>query len=278
MTKIKKLFGGLTMTWKDVLLFAFCAGVYTGLINQVPFLKNTSFTDIAVSYEDWILFDFIIGVNCHRPLEAACKVFVFFLISQSVCFLVEIPMIGMNQALLYFKSWFVQILLTFPGGFVVYYAKKDNWLGALVTTMGAVMEAFFLAEYGSSVLHSFPGHLLTTICCILVILCFLFFLIKKPLFRWLSLAAVILVSGYVGMHDANMMYSYSGSLPGKYTSYQLKVNDGSYIDLENNGQSYTYYFYPYTVKENTITFTNDAGSSITYQVVVSNHMVDVVSQ
>ena len=42
------------MTWKSVLLFAFCAGVYTGLINQVPFLKNTSFTDIAVSYEVWI--------------------------------------------------------------------------------------------------------------------------------------------------------------------------------------------------------------------------------
>lgn len=63
MTKLRNLFGNINMTWLKVIIFSVIAGVYTGLINQVPFLSNTSFTDIAVSFECWIVFAIFIIVN-----------------------------------------------------------------------------------------------------------------------------------------------------------------------------------------------------------------------
>jgi hypothetical protein len=48
MNKLKKYFGQQHMTWTRVLLLAVITAVYTALINQVPFLKDTSFQDIAI--------------------------------------------------------------------------------------------------------------------------------------------------------------------------------------------------------------------------------------
>lgn len=79
---LKKVFGGLKMTWPVVLIFAVLAGVITALIAMfVP--DENSLHEVAVSVEAWILFAILIIVNCDKPLEAACKTFVFFLISPS---------------------------------------------------------------------------------------------------------------------------------------------------------------------------------------------------
>ena len=43
--KLSKLFGGLDMSWKHVIIFAVAIGVFVGLINQVPVLEETSFRD-----------------------------------------------------------------------------------------------------------------------------------------------------------------------------------------------------------------------------------------
>ena len=56
------LFGKLHLNWLHICLFAVTIGIYVGIINQVPFLYNTSFRDIAITYEWWVLFAVLIGV------------------------------------------------------------------------------------------------------------------------------------------------------------------------------------------------------------------------
>ena len=93
-TAVKKLFGGLNLTWPKLILFAVIAGVYTGLINQVPFLYDTSFRDIAITFDRWILFGILIIMNSKSNLDSGLKCFVFFLISQPLVYLSEVPFLG----------------------------------------------------------------------------------------------------------------------------------------------------------------------------------------
>ena len=88
MKKLSAAFGTLPMTWPVVCAFAAIIGIYVGVINQIPILYDTSFRDIAVSYEWWVLFAVLIVSNCKNAKEAGLKCLVFFLISQPVIFLV----------------------------------------------------------------------------------------------------------------------------------------------------------------------------------------------
>ena len=54
MEKIKKLFGGIDLTWKKLIIFAIATAVYTALMAIIPITKDTSFRDIAATLEDRI--------------------------------------------------------------------------------------------------------------------------------------------------------------------------------------------------------------------------------
>ena len=83
---MKKLFGGINLTWKKLIIFAVIAGVYTALMAMIPITKDTSFRDIAIMIEWWILFGIIIICNSKSPLDSALKCFVFFLIKSKIQF------------------------------------------------------------------------------------------------------------------------------------------------------------------------------------------------
>ena len=70
MKKLSAAFGSLPMTWPVVCVSAAIIGVYVGVINQIPILYDTSFRDIAVSYEWWVLFAVLIVSNCKSAREA----------------------------------------------------------------------------------------------------------------------------------------------------------------------------------------------------------------
>ena len=105
MKKLSAAFGTLPMTWPVVCAFAAIIGIYVGVINQIPILYDTSFRDIAVSYEWWVLFAVLIVSNCKNAKEAGLKCLVFFLISQPVIFLVELPSIGSDKVLYYYTKY-----------------------------------------------------------------------------------------------------------------------------------------------------------------------------
>lgn len=48
---MKILFGELKMTWLKVIVFAIIAGMYSGAVMLIPFLKETSFQDIGMTSE-----------------------------------------------------------------------------------------------------------------------------------------------------------------------------------------------------------------------------------
>ena len=76
----KGLFGGIKLTWFKVIIAAIVIGVYCGVIALIPATLNTSFRDICISFEVWILFGIVIIMNSESHKDSALKCFVFFLI------------------------------------------------------------------------------------------------------------------------------------------------------------------------------------------------------
>ncbi len=164
MKVLKKLFGGLNMTWPKLILFAVIAGVYTGLINQVPFLHDTSLTDPAIFFDRWVLCGILIIMNAKSNLDSALKCFVFFLISQPLIYLVEVPFLGWS-VMGYYRNWILWTILTFPMGFVGYYMKKNKWWGLLILAPMLVLLAGHYGGYLGQTFFSFPRHLYSAIFC-----------------------------------------------------------------------------------------------------------------
>ena len=85
-----KLFGGIDMKWWKVIVLAVASAVITFIFLVVPIFENTSFYNMGVTFEAWILLAVFIMANCKKPLESALKTFVFFLISQPLIYLFQV--------------------------------------------------------------------------------------------------------------------------------------------------------------------------------------------
>lgn len=72
---INKMYGGLNMSWRNVIFFAVGTAVLTAIIMIVPVFRGTSFELMGVAFEAWIFFAVIIMTNCKKPLESALKTF-----------------------------------------------------------------------------------------------------------------------------------------------------------------------------------------------------------
>lgn len=180
---MKKLFGGIRLTWPKLIIFAILAGVYTAVMCLIPAAKDTSFTDIAVSFEVWVLFGILIIMNSASPLDSALKCFVFFLISQPLVYLVQDFVNHSSLFQTYYRHWVVWTLLTFPMGFVGYFMKKDKWWGLLILLPMMVFVGTHYAGYLSRTMFSFPRHLLTTIFCFMTILLYPLAIFRKKNIR-----------------------------------------------------------------------------------------------
>lgn len=193
---MKKLFNDIHMSWKNVILFGLVVGIYVGCIMCVPVLDGTSFQDIGISHEWWILFALIIVTNCKKSYEAALKCFVFFLVSQPMVFIVEALFGHITWDLAfhyYFDIWFVRSLFTLPGGLIAYYVQKQNALGAIVLGIGNTLEALLGMYYGYQAFISFPHHFLTAIFCFFVIGITNLYIQKEKKNRIISIITTVLL-------------------------------------------------------------------------------------
>ena len=163
---MKKLFGGLKITWPKLILFAVICGVYTGAMAAIPATADTSFRDISISFEWWILFAILIIVNAESALDSALKVFVFFLISQPLVYLVQVPFyIDGFGIFRYYPTWFRWTLLTIPMAFVGWYMKKDKWWGLLILAPMLAFLGYHYSGFLREAVSFFPNHLLSAIFC-----------------------------------------------------------------------------------------------------------------
>ena len=163
---INKLFGGLKLTYPKVIAAAVAAAVLTAAIALIPALHYTSFIAITVTLEVWILFGILIIVNSRSNLDAALKCFLFFLISQPLVYLIQVPFSELGWTLFgYYRYWFIWTLICFPMGFVGYYMKKDKWWGYLILLPMILLTGYSYLEYFSDFQFSMPRYLLIVLFC-----------------------------------------------------------------------------------------------------------------
>lgn len=238
MKVLKKLFGGLNLTWWKLILFAVIAGVYTGLINQVPFLHDTSLTDPAIYFDRWVLCGILIIMNAKSNLDSALKCFVFFLISQPLIYLVEVPFLGWS-VMGYYRNWILWTILTFPMGFVGYYMKKNKWWGLLILMPMLVLLAFHYGGYLGQTFFSFPRHLYSAIFCAATMLIYpvAIFSEKRVRIAGVVISAVMIVALTIWtiinppVYDTDILYSGDEQGTAFDNTYQASFVDPSFGTL-----------------------------------------------
>ena len=170
MYRIKKLFGGIELTWKKLIVFAIIAGLFTAAMVILPATNDTSFEDIAVYLDVWILFGILIIMNSKSPLDSTLKCFVFFLISQPLVYLIQVPFSSLGwQIFGYYKYWFIWTLFTLPMGYIGYYMKKDKWWGLLILAPILIILGIDYSNYLGKTVYLFPHHLLSALFCAVTI-------------------------------------------------------------------------------------------------------------
>ena len=187
------------MSWPRLLIFSVAVGVYAGIISIIPALEQTSFHDIDVSTEMWVIFAFIIATNCKKSWETALKVFVFFLITQPMIFGIEmLAGLDVDMAMFYYTTnWGPKTLFTLPGGFIAFYIKKQNWLGAIILGLGCALQGIMAVAYFDMFIKNPPFHLLTIIVCVASIFVFTWCIQKDNKRRALCLVMACLASALV---------------------------------------------------------------------------------
>jgi hypothetical protein len=124
---LERVYGGLNMSWLNVILYAVATAVVTAIFLIVPVFKNTSFEFVGVTFEAWIFFAVILMANCKTPLESALKTFVFFLVSQPLIYLIQVPFSEMGWGLFgYYRTWFIWTLFTLPMAYIGWYIRKKT--------------------------------------------------------------------------------------------------------------------------------------------------------
>ena len=164
---LRKAFGGINLTWPKLILAAVIAGVFTAAMAIIPALHYTSFNAITVTFEVWILFGILIIMNSKSNLDSALKCFVFFLISQPLVYLLQVPFSWQGWGLFgYYKYWFIWTVLCLPMGFIGYYLKKGKWWGYLILLPMILLTAYSYFTYFSDFLFSRPRYILISLFCI----------------------------------------------------------------------------------------------------------------
>ena len=194
---IKKLFGEIKMTWLTVILFAIGTAIMTAVFLLIPALENTSFERMGVHFEAWILFAVIIMSNCKKPLESAFKTFVFFLISQPLIYLIQVPFSHMGWALFgYYKYWFICTLLTFPAAFIGWFITKKNWISLLILLPVLGYLTYIYVDRSSFAVNHFPYQIITALFCLAQVVLYVYVFTsniwQKLIGVFVPLAAVIM--------------------------------------------------------------------------------------
>lgn len=287
MEKIKKLFGGIDLTFGRLIIFAICSGIYTSIMALIPFLSDTSFHDIAVTFEVWILFGIIIIMNSKSARDSAIKCFVFFLISQPLVYLIQVPFSSLGFGIfVYYRYWFIFTILTIFMGYIGYYMKRDKWYSILILT-----SMLLLLGYGSyytylkELLFSFPYHLLTVLFCLITLVLYPLCIFNNKRNRVISLVIsllIIIVFTIMAFSDKKV---YNATLLAN-GSYDVIFDDNSIVYLDNDiGDVYIRYdegLMDYVIEGNfrregtvNLVLIDKNGERVVFEVNVGNDTFDI---
>ena len=244
MEKIKKIFGGINLTWTKLITFAVIVAVYTALMALIPALKDTSFHDIVVTFEVWILFGIIIIMNSKSAVDSALKCFIFFLISQPLIYLIQVPFNSLGfKIFIYYKYWFIWTVLTIPMGFIGYYMKKDKWWGILILTpILLLLGAGSYYTYLSEILFNFPYHFLTILFCLTTMILYPIYIFNNKRNKIIAfIISVLIIVLFTILAFANKKV-YNATLLASGSIENVTFNENCNVYLEKDlGEVYIRY-------------------------------------
>lgn len=280
MKALHKLFFETKMTWKRVILLAVGSAILTAAVLLIPGLKETSASYLGVTPEAWFVFALIIVLNCEKPLEAAVKTFVFFLISQPLIYLIQVPFFDRGwEIFTYYPYWLKITLLTLPGAVIAWFVKKDNLLSALILFVATGYIGVTLVASGFTVVQNFPGELIRAVFCLLEILVFIFVLLKKKRNRIvcavLTLAVIAAFSCYKLSGRADIYLS-SYELPAGHT-WEIQSTEGyiGNVEIKEHGLDILARKYSYE----TVIVVNELGEEIRlYMTYSPDGVLEIVEQ
>ena len=225
---LKKLFGGIDLNWKKLILFAIISGIYAG-IAALPFAKDTSFQEITNGYGAWILFGIIIIANSKSPIDSALKCFVFFLISQPIIYLVQVPFrqIGFSIFSYYDTSLIIRIIFTIPMGLIGYYINKRNIWSYLILLPMFIMLGIMGLTSLQSAFNNFPRYLFAPIFYFSSIIIITLGIINKKSLKALSFSLLgISVATYLILFGIKI-YEVNVDL----SEYGISLGKGSHVSM-----------------------------------------------
>lgn len=242
---MRKLFGGLNLTWPKLIIFAIIAGVYTGFMAYLPQAKDTSFADISITFEWWVLFGTIIIMNSKSNLDSGLKCIVFFLISQPLVYLVQVPFSALGWGIFqYYKGWFIWTLFTFPMGFIGYYLKKDKWWGLCILVPVMLFVGYHYMGFLGETISFFPNHLLSTIFCAATIIIYSLFIFKdKKIVKVCFIIALCILVAMTGLSLLRGSSVYNTTLLVEDGELVGEFDDtyNAYLEDEKFGECYIVY-------------------------------------
>lgn len=193
---MKKLFGGINLTWPKVIIMSIIMGIYTAIMAMLNIAHDTSFSDLTVTFEVWILLGIFIIMNSKSAKDSALKCFVFFLISQPLVYLIQDVINSSHLFNQYYKYWFIWTIACLPMGFIGYYMKKDKWYGILILTPILVLLGNEYSTYLSKTIFSFPRHILTTIFCLTTLIIYPLIIFKNKIAKYggLFISCLLIIS------------------------------------------------------------------------------------
>ena len=218
----------------------------------LPITKDTSFADISITFEWWVLFGIIIIVNSKTPLDSALKCFVFFLISQPLVYLVQVPFNAYGWGIFrYYPGWFVWTLCTIPMGFIGHFMKKEKWWSLVILVPMLAFVGYHYYGFLGEAVSFFPNHLLSAVFCAATMIIYPLYIFRE---KWLRLAGVIIsvviiaaasvlsISAGRSWYNTTILVE-NGSMEVSFDdSYTVSLEDESYgtvyIVYEKNIESY----------------------------------------
>ena len=184
------------MTWPRIIVSAVVIAAYTALMLLLPCTKNTSFRDIGGDIPCWILFAIIIITNCKTAKEASAKTFVFFLISQPLIYLFQVPFSELGWSLFrYYPTWFLWTLLTIPMALIGWHTRKKGILSGVILSPMLILLAVIGVSYFQTAMRAFPRELLSGIFCLGTIILFPAVILTEKKQRITAILLTIVVSG-----------------------------------------------------------------------------------
>ena len=190
MKTLRKLFFGLEMTWVKTVIFALLTAFLTAGVLMIPGLKGTSFVNIGTTFECWILFALIVILNCNGFWEAGLKVFLFFLISQPLIYLLQVPTVGW-EIFRYYPRWALWTVACLPGGMIAWRVKKGDLLSGFILSVATASLAAMSVWFFGQTLNAFPHQLVSSLFCLVLAFGFPFVLLQKRGPRAAALAVTL---------------------------------------------------------------------------------------